>query len=59
MIYEIVNEDDDEDDKDDEDDNDEDGRRIIPIAFGQLAGGLKMILISMFWYMIKWLIYSL
>ena len=34
MIYEIVNEDDDEDD-------DEDGRRIIPIALGLSAGGLK------------------
>ncbi len=36
MIYEIVNEDDDEDD-----DDDEDGRRIIPIALGLSAGGLK------------------
>ena len=39
MIYEIVNEDDDEDD--DDDDDDEDGRRIIPIALGLSAGGLK------------------
>ena len=38
MINEIVNEDD--DDEDDEDD-DEDGRRIIPIALGLSAGGLK------------------
>ena len=40
MIYEIVNEDD--DDEDDEDDDDEDGRRIIPIALGLSAGGLKI-----------------
>ena len=31
----------DEDDED-EDDDDEDGRRIIPIALGLSAGGLKM-----------------
>ena len=35
MIYEIVNED------DDDEDGDEDGRRIIPIALGLSAGGLK------------------
>ena len=39
MIYEIVN----EDDEDDEDDDDNgDGRRIIPIALGLSAGGLKI-----------------
>ena len=32
---------DDEDDDDDDDDDDEDGRRIIPIALGLSAGGLK------------------
>ena len=39
MIYEIVNED--NDDEDDNDDDDEDWRRIIPIALGLSAGGLK------------------
>ena len=35
MIYQIVN------DEDDEEDDDEDGRRIIPLALGLSAGGLK------------------
>ena len=30
-----------DDDDDDDDDDDEDGRRIIPIALGLSAGGLK------------------
>ena len=42
MINENVNEDDDDDDdEDDDDDDDRDGRRIIPIALGLSAGGLK------------------
>ena len=46
MINENVNEDyddDDDDDEDDDDDDDGDGRRIIPIALGLSAGGLKTI----------------
>ena len=47
MINEIVNEDDDNEDDDDDDDDeddedDEDGCRIIPIALGLSAGGLKI-----------------
>ena len=40
MINENVNDEDDDDD-DDDDEDDEDGRRIIPIALGLSAGGLK------------------
>ena len=43
-INENVNEDDDDDDDDDDDEDDDadgDGRRIIPIALGLSAGGLK------------------
>ena len=59
MINEKVNDedDDDEDDDDEDDEDDEDGQRIIPLALGLSAGGLKstgfnMSLLSSSWNMI-------